>query len=92
VVMDLAGDEYEFDLEVLTLEHPSLWRHRMNETDYHGAIEYRFESEEQGTRVTMQCNVKPVGLYGWLGLPLLLMRRGRSYREQLPQLKRAIEA
>jgi uncharacterized protein YndB with AHSA1/START domain len=92
VVMDIGGDPYEFDLEVLAYERPALWRHRTNETDYRGAIEYRFESEAQGTRVTMSCEVKPVGWHGWLGMPLLWMRRGKSYREQLPQLKRAIEA
>jgi len=91
VVMDLNGDDYEFDLEVLTVERPALWRHRTNEVDYHGAIEYRFEPEQQGTRVTMECHVKPVGWYGWLGLPLLWLRRGQSYRDQLPQLKRAME-
>jgi uncharacterized protein YndB with AHSA1/START domain len=90
-VMDVGGEAYEFDLEVLTFERPSLWRHRTNETDYLGAIEYRFEPEEQGTRVTMSCNVKPVGLYGWLGMPLMWLRRGKSYKEQLPQLKRAME-
>jgi len=36
-------------------------------------------------------NVNPVGWYGWLGMPLLWLRRGQSYKEQLPQLKRAIE-
>ncbi len=92
VVMDVGGDPYEFDLEVLTFERPSLWRHRTNETDFLGAIEYRFESEAQGTRVTMSCHVRPVGWYGWLGMPLLWLRRGKSYREQLPQLKRAMEA
>ena len=91
-VMDIGGEEYAFDLEVLTFERPSRWRHRTNETDYLGAIEYRFEPEAQGTRVTMSCDVKPVGWYGWLGLPILWLRRGRLYREQLPQLKRAIEA
>ena len=91
-VMDLNGEEIEFDLEVLTFDRPSRWRHRTNETDYNGAIEYRFDPEGQGTRVTMSCEVKPVGVYGWLGMPILWMRRGRPYREQLPQLKQAIEA
>ena len=91
VVMDVGGDPYEFDLEVLTFERPALWRHRTHETDYRGAIEYRFEPEALGTRVTMSCDVRPVGWYGWLGMPLLLLRRGKSYSEQLPQLKRAME-
>ena len=36
-------------------------------------------------------NVTPAGWYGWLGLPILLMGRRRSYRQQLPQLKHAME-
>jgi hypothetical protein len=55
-------------------------------------VEYRFESEASGTRVTMRCDVKPVGAYGWLGLPLLRIRRDEIYRDQLPQLKRTLEA
>ena len=39
----------------------------------------------------MLCDIKPAGLYGWLGLPLMWLSRGKSYREQLPRLKRALE-
>src|SRR6476469_7069096 len=63
VVIDVGGDAYALDLEVLAFERPSVWRHRTNEVDYDGAIEYRFEPEEQGTRVTMSCSVKPIGWY-----------------------------
>jgi hypothetical protein len=77
---------------VLACERPSQWRHCRNETDYRGFVEYRFEPEHTGTRVTMTTEAKPVGLYGWLGLPLLWLSRGKPYREQLPQLKRVMEA
>jgi hypothetical protein len=39
----------------------------------------------------MRCDVRPVGVYGWLALPLLALQRDRIYRDQLPQLKRALE-
>ena len=91
VVMDLQGGEYTFDLHVLACERPSLWRHRTNETDFFGAIEYRFAIEGEGTRVTMIGDAKPVSWYGWLAMPLMWMRRGEAYKEQLPQLKRAME-
>lgn len=91
VTMDLAGEEYAFDLEVLVCEPPGLWRHRTNETDFRGFIEYRFDEERGGTRVTLTCDATPVGMYGWLAAPLLWMRGGKSYREQLPRLKQMME-
>jgi hypothetical protein len=59
--------------------------------DFRGYIEYAFTPEDNGTRVTMSCVVTPVGLYGWFGLPLMLLSRGKGYAEQLPQLKREME-
>jgi uncharacterized protein YndB with AHSA1/START domain len=91
VTMDLAGGAYAFDLEVLAIERPSHWRHRTDEKDFFGYIEYRFETEGDGTRVTMLVEAKPVGLYGWLGMPLVWLGRNKAYTEQLPRLKRALE-
>ena len=90
--MDLMGEATSYELEVLACERPSLWRHRSNETDFTGHIEYRFEPEGSGTRVTMSCVARPISLYGWLALPLMWLARGKSYKEQLPALKRAAEA
>jgi hypothetical protein len=39
----------------------------------------------------MTIEAKPDGLYGWLAMPLLLLRRGRPYAEQLPGLKQVME-
>jgi uncharacterized protein YndB with AHSA1/START domain len=91
VTMDIGGEAYPFDLDVLAIERPSLWRHRTDEKDFFGYIEYRFEAEQAGTRVTMLVEAKPVGLYGWLGLPLVWLGRNRAYTEQLPRLKQAME-
>ncbi len=91
VTMDIAGEDYRFDLLVLAVERPHRWRHRTNEVDYAGFIEYRFDSEATGTRVTMTMDVTPVGWYGWLGLPLVLLGRRTSYRQQLPRLKATLE-
>jgi uncharacterized protein YndB with AHSA1/START domain len=89
---DIAGGELTLDLEVAACERPSLWRHTVDEHDFHTTVEYRFEPDAQGTRVTMRCDVRPVTWYGWLSVPLLSLQRGKMYREQLPQLKRALEA
>lgn len=89
--LDLMGGRHTVDLEVLALERPSLWRHRTFETDFHGYIEYRFEADTSGTRVTMTMDVQPNGLYGWLALPIMRLERVKPYKEQLPRLKRALE-
>jgi uncharacterized membrane protein len=91
VVMDVMGAEYLVDLNVLAVERPAVWRHRTNETDFTGHIEYRFEPEGNGTRVTMTLEAKPRSVYGWLALPQMFLLRGRTYRDQLPQLKRVME-
>jgi uncharacterized protein YndB with AHSA1/START domain len=91
VTMDLAGTAYDFDLEVLAVERPSRWRHRTDETDFFGFVEYRFEARQGGTRVTMLIEAKPVSWYGWLGMPLVWLGRNRAYTEQLPRLKHALE-
>jgi uncharacterized protein YndB with AHSA1/START domain len=92
VTMDLMGGPWVFELEVLVCERPSLWRHRSSESDFRGYIEYRFEPEPSGTRVTMTVDARPASIYGWLALPLMLLRRQKPYKEQLPHLKRALES
>jgi uncharacterized protein YndB with AHSA1/START domain len=91
-VVDLAGEEIEYGLTVLAFERPSLWRHRTNETDFDGYIEYRFDEEGPGmTRVTFRCVITPRSIIGWLAMPQMWLSRNRSYREQLPNLKRELE-
>lgn len=90
-VLDVMGERQTISMQVLAFERPSLWRHRSNEKDFFGSVEYRFDAENNGTRVTLSMHAKPISLYGWLAMPLLLLKRGRSYREQLPHLKRALE-
>jgi uncharacterized protein YndB with AHSA1/START domain len=89
---DVQGRDYTLDLTVQACDRPSRWRHTVDEVDYQTSVEYRFDADPHGTRVTMTCDAKPVGWYGWLSVPLLTMRRGQMYREQLPQLKRALES
>jgi uncharacterized protein YndB with AHSA1/START domain len=91
VTWDVAGDPYTLDLRVLACDRPSRWQHRVDEVDFQTIVEYRFEPEREGTRVIMRCDVKPTGPYGWLSLPLLWLRRGGMYRDQLPQLRQALE-
>lgn len=91
VMLDLMGGEYEFEMTLLELQRPSLWRHKTHETDFDGYVEYRLEPEGDGTRVTLTGEATPVTLYGWLAIPLVLLSRGRAYREQLPRLKHILE-
>jgi hypothetical protein len=91
VTMELAGSTHDFTLTVLTFDRPRVWRHRMDDPHYDGSIEYTFAPDGSGTRVTMTMSVTPTGVYGWLGLPLVLLRGGKAYAGQLPNLKRAIE-
>jgi len=91
-VLDLAGDRIEYRLTVVAFERPSLWRHQTNETDFGGYIEYRFDEEgPNATRVTFRCVITPRSIVGWLAMPQMWLSRNRSYREQLPQLKRELE-
>lgn len=91
VLMDVAGGEYSFEMDVLTCERPALWRHRTHEGEFNGYIEYRFDPEGNATRVTMSCVVKPMTIIGWLALPRMWLGRKQMYRDQLPKLKRTME-
>ncbi|HYV99763.1 MAG TPA: SRPBCC family protein [Gemmatimonadaceae bacterium] len=90
-VIELLGEETTYTLTVLTYDPPSLWRHNTGETNYGGYIEYRFDEEQGGTRVTFTCIIKPKTVLGWLAMPQMWLARGKSYRDQLPQLKHALE-
>ena len=89
--IEINGGRQTYEAEVLAFERPRLWRHRTFESDFRGYIEYRFEPEGAGTRVTMTIEAKPAALYGWLALPILALSRNRMYVEQLPHLKRCME-
>lgn len=91
VDMEVNGASQSFQMEVLAYEPPALWRHRTHEPDFKGYVEYRFDTEGQGTRVTMTIEARPKTWYGWLGLPIMALSRQKPYSEQLPQLKRAME-
>jgi hypothetical protein len=92
LMIELMGEDTEYQMTVLAFERPTLWRHHTAENNFTGHIEYRFEPEGTGTRVTMVCLVKPTTVLGWLAMPQLWLARGKAYREQLPQLKRAMES
>jgi hypothetical protein len=89
---DIAGKITTLDLEVDVCDRPSRWRHTVDEVDLRTSVEYGFEWDPAGTRVTMRMDIAPVTPYGWLSMPLMLLHRGNMYRDQLPQLKRALES
>lgn len=87
----VAGQPLTLDLQVASCDRPSRWRHTVDEVDFQTSVEYRFQPVPEGTRVTMRIDAAPVSWYGWLSVPMMLLLRGRMYREQLPQLKTALE-
>jgi len=89
--IEVNGARQAFDMEVLAFDPPTLWRHRTFESDFKGHVEYRFQAEGTGTRVTLTIEARPKTFYGWLGMPLMGLYRNKPYRDQLPQLKRALE-
>ena len=90
-VLEILGEEQVMELTLTRLERPVCWRHRTNETDFIGEVEYRLDAERGGTRVTMTGEARPATLYGWLAVPLVWLSRNRAYREQLPRLKHVLE-
>ncbi len=90
--LDVMGEEQELILTLVAIERARVWRHRTEETDFIGEVEYHLQPERTGTRVTLSARANPVTLYGWLAVPLLLLNRGRAYREQLPRLKTVLES
>jgi hypothetical protein len=90
-VMNIMGERKTFKMTVLAFRRPEVWRHMTDEIDLAGYVEYRFDPEAAGTRVTLTMEAKPISIYGWLAIPILWLRRQRSYVDQLPQLKRAVE-
>ena len=91
IVLQIMGERQTIGMEVLACERPGLWRHRTDESDFNGYVEYRFEPDGAGTQVTMRMEAKPKSVYGWLAMPLMLLRRETPYKEQLPQLKKVLE-
>ena len=88
---DLPAGEYTLDLTVQACDRPSHWRHGVDEGDFYSTVDYSFDPSSEGTRVTMRFDIRPTSWYVWVSLPLLVLRRRHMYREQLPQLKRAVE-
>ena len=59
-IFDVAGDDLTLDLKVAACERPSLWRHTVDEHDFHTTVEYRFESDAAGTRgLDVDCDSYP---------------------------------
>lgn len=92
VSMDVNGGPYEFEMKVLEYDRPRLWRHRTDDKRFTGYVEYKFEPQQGGTRVTLAMEAKPITLTGWLSVPLMWLRKNKPYADQLPRLKRAVEA
>ena len=55
-----------------------------------GVFEYTLEPHDGGTTVRFTCDIKPHGLM-WLALPFLIRGNRMRYRDQLSNLRRAIE-
>lgn len=90
ITIDVLGAVKEVSSELWAYEPPR--RYGLCNTTNHvtGAFEYTLEPQNGGTLVQFTCDVGPHG-WMWLALPLLIMDSRVRYRDQLRNLKTAIE-
>jgi len=90
ITFDLMGKVKRAVSEVWALEPARRFGVRNTEQNVTGVFEYTLTPENDGTRVTFSCDVRPRG-FMWLLLPFLLRGNRRRYTQQLPNLKTEVE-
>ena len=90
VTMDSQGCEQQLPSDVWVYDPPRRYGTRNTANNVTGIFEYRLDPEEQGTRVYLSGDVRPHG-WMWLALPLLIRQARRRFRDQLSNLKRAMQ-
>jgi len=90
VTFDAAGRVRKVVSEVWSFEPARRFGVRNTEQNVTGSFEYTLAPENNGTRMTMTCDIRPHG-YMWLFLPMLIKRNRFRYRQQLPNLKQHVE-
>ena len=91
VTFDIMGKVRGVVSEVWAFEEGRRFGVRNTEQKVTGLFEYTLAPELTGTRVTFTCDIRPRS-YMWLLLPLLIRSNRARYAQQLPNLKKEVEA
>ena len=90
ITMDLLGQVKQLSSEVWAYDPPRRYGVRNTANNVTGIFEYQLEPQNGGTLVRFQCDLRPHGRM-WLGLPLLIVESRVRYRDQLSNLKSAMQ-
>jgi hypothetical protein len=90
VTMDLLGNVTQFSSEVWAYDPPRRYGVRNTANNVTGLFEYQLEPQNTGTLVRFTGSVRPHG-WRWLALPLLIADCRVRYRNQLANLRTAIQ-
>jgi len=91
VTFDVMGKARRIVSEVWAFEPARRFGVRNSEHNVTGVFEYTLAPERDGTRVTFACDIQPRRLM-WVLLPFLVRGNRMRYAEQLPNLKKEVEA
>jgi hypothetical protein len=90
VTFDVQGQTKQVTSTMWAYAPPRRIGYRNTDSGITGTFEYTLEPKDRGTQVAFTADVRPHGLM-WLVFPFLLRQHRARYRDQLPNLKRAIE-
>jgi hypothetical protein len=90
VTMDVMGRVKTATSEVWAYEQARRYGVRNTAQNVTGTFEYVLDPDGAGTRIQFSCDIRPAG-WMWLALPLLVRSSRVRYKDQLLNLKRAIE-
>ena len=91
VMFDIMGKVRTATSVIWAFEPARRFGVRNTEQNVTGVFEYTLRPDRGGTAVTFSCDVRPHG-FMWLLLPWLLKGNRIRYVEQLPNLKKELEA
>ncbi len=90
VTFDAMGTVRTATSEVWAFDPPRRFGLRNTASNVTGLFEYTLEPRGSGTLVRFTCDIRPRG-FMWLALPFLVRGNRGRYRDQLPNLKRAMD-
>ena len=90
ITFDARGESLQVMSTLWAYDPPRHIGQRNTDSGITGTFEYHLEPEGTGTKVIFTADVRPHG-YMWLVFPFLLRQHRARYRDQLKNLKRAIE-
>jgi hypothetical protein len=91
ITLDVLGKTQQAVSELWAYDPPRRFGQRNTASGFTGIFEFTLEPDATGTAVTFSCDVRPHG-FRWLLLPLVIRAHRIRYRDQLSNLKRAIES